>query len=51
MTLRLCSAPTTAWDIRNLRRCRNSLNALEIIPKSSVHSALPPSYEKTSPVE
>jgi hypothetical protein len=51
MILRLCSAPTTAWDIRNLRRCRNSLNALEIIPKSSAYCALRPSYEKTLPVE
>jgi hypothetical protein len=51
MILRLCPAPTTAWDIRNLRRCRNSLNALEIIPSSSARSDLRSSYEKTLPVE
>jgi hypothetical protein len=32
MILRLCPAPTTAWDIGNLRRCGDPLNALEIIP-------------------
>ena len=41
MILRLCSAPTTAWDIRNLRRCGNPLNALEIIPSSSVRCRSP----------
>jgi hypothetical protein len=29
-------------DIRNLRRCRNSLNALEVIPASSGHCTLSP---------
>jgi hypothetical protein len=46
-----CPAPTTAWDIRNLYRCGDPLNALEIIPSSSVRSDLRSSYEKTSPVE
>jgi hypothetical protein len=40
MILRLCPAPTTAWDIRNLRRCGDLLNALEIIPSSSADCAL-----------
>jgi hypothetical protein len=46
-----CPAPTTAWDIRNLYRCGDPLNALEIIPSSSVRSDLRSSYEKTLPVE
>jgi hypothetical protein len=40
MILRLCSAPTTAWDIRNLPRYGDPLNALEIIPSSSVRADL-----------
>jgi hypothetical protein len=40
MILRLCPAPTTAWDIRNLRRYGDPLNALEIIPSSSVRADL-----------
>jgi hypothetical protein len=40
--LRLCLAPTTASDIRNVRRCGHPLNALEIIPSSSAHGALHP---------
>jgi hypothetical protein len=35
-------APTTAWDIRNLRRGGDSLNALEIIPSSSADCTLRP---------
>jgi hypothetical protein len=42
MILRLCLALTTAWDIRNLRRYGDPLNALEIIPSSSAHCALGP---------
>jgi hypothetical protein len=42
MILRLCPAPTTAWDIRNLRRYGDPLNALEIIPSSSADCALRP---------
>jgi hypothetical protein len=42
MILRLCLAPTTAWDIRNVRRCGDPFNALEIIPSSSADCALCP---------
>jgi hypothetical protein len=35
-----CPAPTTAWDIRNLRRRRNLLNALQVIPASSGYSTI-----------
>jgi hypothetical protein len=30
------------WDIRNVRRCGDPLNALEIIPSSSADCALRP---------
>ncbi|HTF63265.1 MAG TPA: hypothetical protein VK638_11205, partial [Edaphobacter sp.] len=46
-----CPAPTAAWDIRNLRRCGDPLNALEIIPRSSAHCDLRSTYERTLPVE
>jgi hypothetical protein len=42
MILRLFPDPTTAWDIRNVRRYGHPLNALEIIPSSSTHCALRP---------
>jgi hypothetical protein len=38
-------------DIRNLRRCGDPLNALEIIPSSSAHCVLHPWDERTLPVE
>jgi hypothetical protein len=44
-------APIPAWDIRNLRRGDDSLNALEIIPSSSAHCALRPWTERTLPLE